>query len=171
MPFIRMPNRAISTIYWVYMSFRRRRYPEGRKITMPTPRKTIAQLALTGTLSRHSGRYQSRIASKTTVISPIGKAPTFLSPHEKTIWAEIVRTAPPGVLTKSERIGLEVIVKLVARMRTDQIKPSELNTLFAMLGRYGMNPADRLKMNLEPLPEPKTQSEQDARWAELEQLD
>jgi hypothetical protein len=138
---------------------------------MPTPRKTIAQLAITGTLGKNLGRYQSRMASKTTVIAPIGKAPSFLSTADKAIWTEIVRTAPPWLLTKSDRISLEVIVKLAAKMRAGEAKTSELNTLFAMLGRYGMNPADRLKMNLEPLPEPKTQSEQEARWAELEQLD
>jgi hypothetical protein len=138
---------------------------------MPTPRKTLAQLAQTGTLAKHLGRYQTRIASRTTLIAPIGKAPANLSPIERAIWAEIVKIAPPWLLTKSDRLSLEIVVNLVARMRTSKIKTSELNVLFALLGKFGMNPADRLKMNLEPAPEPKAQSEEEARYAELDQLD
>jgi hypothetical protein len=138
---------------------------------MPTPRKSLTELAQTGTLSKHLGRYEARIASRTTVIAPIGKPPTHLPAIERSIWGEIVRTAPPGLLTKSDRLSLEILGKLVARMRTSEFKVSELNALVAVLGKFGMTPADRLKMNLEPPPEPAAQSEQDARWAELDELD
>ena len=138
---------------------------------MPTPRKTITELAVSGTLGKNLGRYQARIASRTTVIAPIGKPPAHLPPVERGIWAEVVRSAPPGLLTKSDRISFEILCRLVARMRTAPFKVSELNALMAVLGKFGMTPGDRYRMNVEPIAEPRAQSAEDAKWAALEELD
>jgi hypothetical protein len=117
------------------------------------------------------GRYQARIASRTAAIAPIGKAPAHLSPIERRIWAEVIRSCPPRLLTKSDGTSLEVLCKLTARMRTSDLKTSELNALMAILGKFGMTPGDRLKMNLEPIPEPSAKAADNSKWAELEQLD
>jgi len=138
---------------------------------MPTSRKSIAELAVSGTLGKNLGRYKSRIASRTTVIAPIGKAPNHLPTIERGIWAEVVRSAPPALLTKSDRISLEILCRLVARMRTAPFKASELNALTAVLGKFGMTPGDRFRMNVEPIAEPHAQYAEDAKWAALEALD
>ena len=136
---------------------------------MPKPRKSLAQLSASGTLAKNKGRYASRIAAIPTVLMPIGKPPRHLPAVERTIWAELTKSAPAGLLQRSDRIALEIACKLVARMRTVDAKTSELNGLMATLGKLGFSPLDRLRLNLEPPPpEP---SAQDAIWDELDELD
>jgi hypothetical protein len=78
-----------------------------------------------------------------------------------------VRSAPPGLLQKIDRIILEILCKLVTRMRASNCKPSEMNTIANLLAKIGGSPVDRLKLNLEP---PLDQSEKSA-WDELDELD
>ena len=138
---------------------------------MPTPRKSLAELALTGTLQRHPGRYAARLSGGT-VIEPIGRAPTHLSTNEKITWAEIAKQAPPGLLTKSDRISLEIVTKLVIRMRVGEMKPSELSSLMSLLGKLGMNPTARAKMQIPepPVPAAERAAEQKA-WDDLAEHD
>lgn len=138
---------------------------------MPKPRKSLTELVASGTLQKNLGRYSTRIAAHTTVIAPIGTAPRQLPAIERSIWAEAVRTAPPGLLSRSDRLAVEVLCRLVARMRTSEFKISELNALVGVLARFGMTPTDRVKLNLEPLPEPTIQTEEDKAWAALDELD
>jgi hypothetical protein len=138
---------------------------------MPTPRKSLRELLESGTLQKNIGRYQARIAAVANVISPIGRAPNHLTAPEKAIWAELVKTAPPGLLMKNDRLIVEVAVKLVHRMRTSEPKSSEINALATVLSKLGMNPTDRVKMNLEPPIDPSVQTEEDRRWAALDDLD
>lgn len=139
---------------------------------MPTPRKSLSQLAVSGTLGKNLGRYQSRIAAQPNFIRPVGKAPPHLTPGERAVWAELVRAAPPGLLQRSDRLVLEVLSKLVVRMRTSSDpKSSELNSLVNVLTKMGLTPVDRTKLNLESPPEPSAQAAEDARWAELDELD
>jgi len=59
-------------------------------------------------------------------------------------------------------------------MRTTDPKTSELNALLNVLAKMGMTPAARLKMSLQPLEipiNPSEQTEEDKRWAELDELD
>jgi hypothetical protein len=138
---------------------------------MPKPRKSLTELAASGTLQKNLGRYQTRIASKITIAAPIGTAPRHLQAIEKSIWAEVTRSAPSGLLTKSDRLALEVLCRLVARTRTAEFKTSESNALLAVLGKFGLTPSDRLKMSLEPLPEPTVQTAEQKAWDELAELD
>jgi phage terminase small subunit len=138
---------------------------------MPTPRKSLSQLAASGTLGKNLGRYQSRIAAQPNIIRPVGKAPPHLSTGERAVWAELVRAAPPGLLQRSDRLILEVLSRLVVRMRAADPKTSELNALVNVLTKMGLTPVDRTKLNLESPPEPSVKSAEDARWAELEELD
>ncbi len=63
---------------------------------MPKPRKTLAQLALSGTLAAHPGRYAARLKGGI-VLSPIGRPPGHLSTNEKLTWAELVKQTPPWI--------------------------------------------------------------------------
>ncbi len=115
---------------------------------MPTPRKTLAQLAASGTLAKNVGRYKKRIDAQSTPNKPIGKAPVHLTPQERGIWAELIKSAPSGLLQKSDRLAVEVVVKLVGRMRGPDAKTSDFAALSNLLGRLGLSPTDRLKMDI-----------------------
>ena len=138
---------------------------------MPTPRKSLAELALTGTLQRHPGRYAARLSGGT-LIEPIGRAPSHLSTSERVTWTELTKQAPPGLLTKHDRISVEIVTKMVVRMRTSELKMSELSSITAILGKLGMTSHGRSKMELPepPVPAAERTAEQKA-WDELDELD
>lgn len=168
-------SHRLAHIYSILRGFlhlrRSQRLKGLNKYHMPTPRKSLSQLAASGTLGRNKGRYESRIAALPNFIRPVGKAPPHLPPVERAVWAEIVRGAPDGLLQRSDRLIVEVLSRLVVRMRTSNPKSSELNAVVNVLGKMGLTPADRSKLNLESPPDPSVKSEQDARWAELDELD
>ena len=130
---------------------------------MPTPRKTITELEASGTFARNKGRYKKRINVKVRPLAPIGKAPTHMSPAHKAIWLEVTKQATPGTLGKPDRIFLEVLVNLVAKMRSGQAKPSELTGIATLLGKLTLTPHSR-KL-IDPAP-PETAAEAKARAAE-----
>jgi phage terminase small subunit len=136
---------------------------------MPKQRKTLQQLAESGTLAKNPGRYVGRWVAQSAPMRPIGKAPAHLPATEKAIWAELVKAAPARLLQRSDRVILELACRLVARMRAADSKPSEISVLMNILGRLGFSPIDRLKLNLEQ-PPPEPTKEHDA-WAELDELD
>jgi len=139
---------------------------------MARPRKSIAELQLTGTYQAHPGRYKAISASKPIIKLPIGKAPTHLQTTERAIWAEVVRNAPEGLLGRPDRIVLEVATRLIAKIRTGEFKASDVGHTVRILAKLGMDPASRQKLNLQPLhpanPEPTAEEKA---WAELAELD
>ena len=138
---------------------------------MPTPRKSLSELVASGTLQKNLGRYQSRIAAVPTITYPPGRAPGHFTAPERAAWAEILRTAPPGLLMRSDRIALEILVKLLLRAREPNPKPSDFNALTALMAKLGLTPSDRLRLNIERFPEPAetaAQKEQDRIWAEFD---
>jgi len=141
---------------------------------MPTPKKTLAQLQLSGTYQQNKKRYEHLTNQVVTIQLPVGRPPAHLAAAEKAVWAELVRVAHPGFLTRSDRLILEIAAKLIVRMRTSDAKTSELNALMTVLAKMGMTPAARLKMNLQPLELPAkqpTKTEPDELWDSLDELD
>jgi len=135
---------------------------------MPTPRKSRAELALSGTLQRNPRRYGDTIKPNPTVILPLGRPPGYFNRSQRLAWAEVARTAGPGQLTRSDRLAVEIAVHLITRMRQTIPKPSEFTVLIGILGRLGLTPADRQKMRLEPLSKPAVG---DPAWDALDELD
>jgi phage terminase small subunit len=136
---------------------------------MPKQRKALQQLAESGTLHKNPGRYVGRWVAQSAPFRPIGKAPAHLPAVEQAIWAELTKAAQPRLLQRSDRLFLEVCCKLVARMRTaENPKSSEINSLTNILGKLGLNPTDRTKLNLEQLPEPTVKT---SPWDALDELD
>jgi phage terminase small subunit len=138
---------------------------------MPTPRKSIEQLKLSGSYQQNKKRYDNRLTTVPTIQLPVGRPPTHLEAAEKAVWAELVRVAHPGLLARSDRLILEVATKLVVRMRTTDTKTSEVNALMNVLAKLGMTPAARLKMNLQPLDIPIEPTATINGWDELDELD
>jgi hypothetical protein len=141
---------------------------------MPTPKKTLAELQLSGAYQQNKKRYEHLTNPVVTIQLPIGRPPAHLEAAEKGAWAELVRTAHPGLLARSDRLCLEIAAKLIVRMRTSDAKTSELNALMTVLAKMGMTPAARLKMNLQPLElptKPTDKTEEDKLWDQLAELD
>jgi hypothetical protein len=131
---------------------------------MPTPRKTLEELAASGTLGKNLGRYRNRLETHVASATPIGRAPSHLNSADRAIWAEITRTSAPGLLQKTDRLAVEALVRLVGKMRAQDVKTSDLNALINLLGRLGLSPLDRLKFDLPPV----NSSTEDDEWADFD---
>jgi hypothetical protein len=74
--------------------------------------------------------------------------PDHLSEAQREVWKEIVKAAPKNVLTEADRFGLEICSVLLNQFRLDPLEfpAAKLVRLEAMLGKFGMTPADRAKV-------------------------
>ena len=141
---------------------------------MPTPKKSLAELQLSGTYQQNKKRYEHLKNPIATIQLPVGRPLAHLPAVEKAAWAELVRQAHPGLLARSDRLFLEIAAKLIVRMRTTDAKTSEFNALLSVLAKLGMTPAARLKMDLQPLElpaNPAKQTEDDKLRDQLAELD
>lgn len=111
---------------------------------MARPRTPTNVLELKGAFKKNPQRARQDAES----VGPLSSAPPHLAGAELDAWNEIAQYAPPGVLTDSDRIALEVAANLLAQFRNDPVEfPStKLVRLEALLGKFGMTPADRAKV-------------------------
>ncbi|KMQ75292.1 terminase [Marinobacter subterrani] len=74
--------------------------------------------------------------------------PEHLTEVQKAIWKDIVKAAPKGVITESDRFSLEICCILLAQFRLEPLEfpAAKLVRLEALLGKMGMTPADRAKV-------------------------
>ena len=142
---------------------------------MPTPPKSIAALKLSGTFQRNPARYKDRdnpvLTDKTLPKTPLGSVPTHLPAPERAIWAEVVKAAPKGLLSRSHRVAVEVLVGLIAKLRAGTIKPGEVNTLLTTLSKFGLSPEAVPEPVPEPLPASTEKTAEQLAWDELDQFD
>lgn len=68
----------------------------------------------------------------------------------RSIWFELVEQVPAGMLTVSDRMHVELTCRLMDRVRTCSAKSGDYSRLDILLGKMGMNPADRSKVTLAP---------------------
>jgi hypothetical protein len=68
----------------------------------------------------------------------------------RAIWVELVSQVPPGVLTVSDRMHVELTCRLMDRVRTKEARSGDYSRLDVLLGKMAMNPADRSRVNLAP---------------------
>lgn len=66
----------------------------------------------------------------------------------RSIWFELVEQVPPGMLTVSDRMHVELTCRLMDRVRACAAKSGDYSRLDILLGKMGMNPADRSKVNV-----------------------
>lgn len=82
------------------------------------------------------------------VDAEIGEPPAFFDEAHACVWQELVAAAPNGVLKGSDRVALEMACRLTVAMRTNAEFPiSGMLRLEALLGKFGMTPADRSKVS------------------------
>jgi phage terminase small subunit len=75
----------------------------------------------------------------------LGSPPDHLTDLQSEIWAEVVGNLAYGVCQKSDRIALELMVKLIFKSRHDEanFKGVDMDKLIKLVSRFGMTPSDR----------------------------
>jgi hypothetical protein len=113
---------------------------------MGRPRKPTAVLELTGAFRKNPQR--KRTEPPTT--GPLGDPPKHFTPEQTAVWHELAAACPPGVLTRSDRLIVEIAVVLMLRVRNQRahMRRGELNVLISVLSRMGMSPADRSRVGI-----------------------
>lgn len=76
--------------------------------------------------------------------------PDHLDELQKTHWNELVEMVPAGVLTGSDVLAIEILTKLLTDFRTDydNFSTSKLSRMSLEMGRLGLSPADRTKLEI-----------------------
>jgi phage terminase small subunit len=119
---------------------------------MPAHRKPLAAHQLSGAIQKNPQRFAAR-GNEPTPTAPVGAPPKHMEAAEKAVWKEIVAVSPKGVLTNADRLLLEVACRLVTQFRSGLLlRASEVSTLLNSLGRLGLSPADRAKLNVQSEP-------------------
>lgn len=112
---------------------------------MPASRKPTIVHELSGAFRKNPDRGRAR-SNEPVPKAGIGPAPGHMADDERACWDEIVGIAPNGVLYDSDRLGVEITAKLLAKYRRDEHLPAELTALRASLSSLGLWPADRSKI-------------------------
>lgn len=112
---------------------------------MPAPRKPTKTLELTGAFRKNPSRGLAR-KREPAPNGPIGAPPRHLKKLEREAWLRIVNEAPQGVLTKADRIIVELTASLLALKRTRPLNGFLAQQLRACCAALGMTPADRSRV-------------------------
>ena len=106
------------------------------------PRKPTAVLEASGAFEKDPQRRDAR-ANEPASNGPIGNPPDYFDENHRDVWFELADMAPDGVLAKSDRLHLEVAVRLTVKMRLAPAKmPKWLSYLGKALTTLGMSPLD-----------------------------
>lgn len=116
---------------------------------MPKPRTPTNVLALRGAFKKHPERKGER-ADEPAADGDIGDPPKTLSPAAAACWREIVGLAHAGTLSRGDRLIVEHGAQLLAQLRADdwKVHPTLLIRWEGFLGRLGMTPSDRSKVQV-----------------------
>jgi hypothetical protein len=104
---------------------------------MPRPRKTLEQLALSGTLTHNKNRYRHLLneeqpQANLQSVQPVRfRSPKHFNTDERAAHKEIMGTLP-GV-TEADRLLVELCSQLLAKQRAGNAKTSEINKLVGTL--------------------------------------
>ncbi|MDA9981517.1 hypothetical protein N9H39_02025 [Gammaproteobacteria bacterium] len=122
---------------------------------MANPRKPSNILRLTGAKRKNPGRYKGR-GKTATDNRPVGRCPSFLTEPQKVAWKELVANSAPGVLLRSDRIAIELTVRLLVQVREgDHVTSATQAVLTSMLSKLGLTPASSTNVSI---PAPETQN-------------
>lgn len=131
---------------------------------MARRRKTKAELRASGAFQHNPKRAVGR-GDPPKPTGPLGRAPAHLRLDEKAVWNELAGIMPPGVVGNVDQFAVETLVRLVVKTRKRRAGASEQKMLLQLLGKFGMTPADRRRIEIheEESPEQKV----DDPWAEF----
>jgi hypothetical protein len=106
-------------------------------------------LALTGGYQGGRKDRDRRAAETVRVDAPLGDYPG-IDPMERELWEKVRRDFPNGALKATDELGLELLVKLWAKSRREKLNKVEFQNLYALMGKFGLSPADRSKVKHKP---------------------
>lgn len=110
---------------------------------MARPRTPSNVLELKGAFDKNPQRRRE----EPKVDAGLGEPPAYFDDGERAIWAEIETSAPEGVLSRSDRLCVEMLVPLIVRLRTrEPMKAAERAFMLSTLTRMGCTPADRSRV-------------------------
>lgn len=111
---------------------------------MARPRTPTKVLELRGAFAKNPNRAREDAQDAGALQEP----PENMAPDAEDAWHQIVKAAPLSVITESDRFALEIASILLADFRSDPIgfPAAKLARLEALLGKFGMTPADRSKV-------------------------
>ena len=113
------------------------------------PRIPTTILELRGSFKAHPERLRGR-ALEPQPPQGVGPAPAHLSARERACYEEIVALCAPGVLGSSDALVVEHAARVLGQLRHDRTYNNVklMLRLEAVLGRLGLTPADRSKVNV-----------------------
>ena len=120
---------------------------------MPRPKKPSALLEASGAYRKDP---QRRPKNEPVVKSPVGNCPDEFNEDQRKRWNQIVREAPPGVLTGADRMAVVQLSILTSEMFEKGLRGTmavpRMQLMNKLLGQFGMTPADRSKISLPDKP-------------------
>jgi len=114
---------------------------------MARPRLPTAVHDLKGTAVVHPERMRER-ANEPEPFGGVGPCPERLGASIAEAWDYIVSCAAAGVLTSMDKVSLQLAASLLAQFWQSpaEFEPKHIARLHALLGSFGMTPADRSKV-------------------------
>jgi len=109
--------------------------------------KPLEALSLTGAIERNPARFADR-GNTPAPENPIGDPPASFTDDQKAIWNELIIQCAPGVLFGSDRVVLELCVRLIGKMRTSKLNGAEMSVLMSALQQLGMTPVSRSRITV-----------------------
>ena len=121
-------------------------------LTVSRHRTPTVTLMTRDTFGKNPARARQR-AGEPQPSQAIGPAPATLSVEHRACFDEIVQRSHIGVLSSADSIAVEMAAALLAAFRRDpeNLSAAKFARLEALLGRFGMTPADRSKVTVAPL--------------------
>jgi hypothetical protein len=128
---------------------------------MARPRTPTAVLETKGSFLHHPERKRAR-ANEPRPTGELGDAPEDLSKEEKTAWRYLASLLAPGVAKNMDRAAMEEAAILRVICKSSQATAAERQLYRNYLSAFGMTPADRSRVHVEP-----TDARKDDPWSRL----
>lgn len=115
---------------------------------MARPRKPTAVLELVGAFKHNPDRAAARAAEPKPTKTVLKTAPGWMTLEQEKCYKEILRRAHPGVCMEPDTNHVQVIACLMAEFQAgpDDMPAPRVAALLAGLGKLGMNPSDRSRV-------------------------
>jgi hypothetical protein len=128
---------------------------------MARPRTPTGVLEAKGSFLKHPERKRAR-ANEPRPTGELGDPPKDLSKEEKTAWRYLASLLAPGVAKNMDRAAMEEAAILRVICKNSQATAAERQLYRNYLSAFGMTPADRSRVHVEP-----TDARQDDPWSRL----
>ena len=110
--------------------------------------RNASHLALEGGYQGRKDR--DRAAAQTIQVEePLGDYPG-VDPLERELWDRLRTKYPKGWFKLTDELGVELLVSLWAKKKREKLSKVEFSQLYALMGKFGLNSADRSKVKVKP---------------------